>query len=58
MAGAPIVVACSLGHADTRMVEKHYGHLSSSYAADEIRRAAPRFGFVEQGRATPLWSAR
>jgi integrase len=47
MAGAPlIVVARNLGHADTRMVEKHYGHLSASYVADEIRRAAPRFGAV------------
>jgi integrase len=45
MAGAPlIVVARNLGHADTRMVEKHYGHLSASYVADAIRAAAPRFG--------------
>ena len=45
MAGAPLlVVAKNLGHADTRMVEKHYGHLSQSYIADAIRAAAPRFG--------------
>ncbi len=45
MNGAPLmVVARNLGHADTRMVEKHYGHLSSSYVADAIRAAAPRFG--------------
>lgn len=45
MAGAPLlVVAKNLGHADTRMVEKHYGHLSDSYLADQIRKAAPRFG--------------
>jgi integrase len=44
MAGAPlIVVARNLGHTDTRMVEKHYGHLSQSYIADAIRAAAPRF---------------
>ena len=50
MAGAPlIVVARNLGHADTRMVEKHYGHLSASYVADEIRRAAPRFGADPEG---------
>jgi integrase len=48
MAGAPLlVVARNLGHADTRMVEKHYGHLSASYVADEIRRAAPRFGTID-----------
>jgi integrase len=47
MAGAPlIVVARNLGHADTRMVEKHYGHLSASYVADAIRAAAPRFGIA------------
>jgi hypothetical protein len=45
MAGAPLfVVAKNLGHTDTRMVEKHYGHLSQSYIADAIRAAAPRFG--------------
>ena len=44
MNGAPlIVVARNLGHADTRMVEKHYGHLAPSYVADAIRAAAPRF---------------
>jgi integrase len=45
MNGAPLhVVGKNLGHADTRMVEKHYGHLAPSYIADEIRKAAPRFG--------------
>jgi integrase len=46
MNGAPLlVVARNLGHADTRMVEKHYGHLTQSYVADAIRAAAPQFGF-------------
>ena len=45
MAGVPlIVVARNLGHSDTRMVEKHYGHLAQSYVTDAIRRGAPRFG--------------
>ena len=45
MAACPLmVVARNLGHADTRMVEKHYGHLSSSYVADAIRAAVPNFG--------------
>ena len=49
MAGAPLlVVAKNLGHSDTRMVEKHYGHLSADFMAAEIRRAAPRFGFERQ----------
>jgi integrase len=48
MAGVPLlVVAKNLGHADTRMVEKHYGHLAPSYMADAIRTGAPRFGMVE-----------
>jgi integrase len=46
MNGAPlIVVARNLGHVDTRMVEKHYGHLAPSFVADAIRAGAPRFGF-------------
>jgi integrase len=48
MAGAPLmVVAKNLGHVDTRMVERHYGHLAPSFVADAIRAAAPRFGTVE-----------
>jgi integrase len=46
MAGMPlIVVAKNLGHSDTRMAERHYGHLAPSYVADEVRARAPRFGF-------------
>jgi integrase len=32
-----LVVAKNLGHTDTRMVEKHYGHLAPSYITDAIR---------------------
>ena len=57
MSGAPlIVVARNLGHADTKMVELHYGHLTASYLAGEIRRAAPRFGFEAEGNVTPITS--
>jgi integrase len=46
MNGVPLlVVAKNLGHADTRMVERHYGHLAPSYIADVIRAGAPKFGF-------------
>ena len=46
MNGVPLfVIAKALGHSDTRMVEKHYGHLSQSYVAEAIRKGAPRFGF-------------
>jgi integrase len=45
MAGAPLmVVAKNLGHCDTRMVDRCYGHLAPSFVADAIRAAAPRFG--------------
>jgi integrase len=55
MGGAPLlVVAQNLGHADTRMVEKHYGHLAPSYKADAIRAAAPRYGFAVDKTVTPL----
>ena len=46
MAGVPLmVVAQNLGHVDTKMVEKHYGHMSKSYVKDAIGAGAPRFGF-------------
>ena len=55
MAGVPLlVVARNLGHADTRMVEKHYGHLAPSYVADAIRAGAPRFGFKPDKRIVEL----
>jgi integrase len=52
MSGVPLlVVAKNLGHSDTRMVEKHYGHLAPSYVADAIRAGAPRF---ERGRSSNI----
>jgi hypothetical protein len=58
MNGAPLlVVGKNLGHSDTRMVEKHYGHLAPSYIADAIRAAAPRFGAPE-GNLAPLIAGR
>ncbi len=55
MAGCPLmVVARNLGHADTRMVEKHYGHLAPSFVADAIRAAAPRFGTAETNSVVPI----
>jgi integrase len=55
MAGVPlIVVAKNLGHSDTRMVEKHYGHMAPSYVAEAIRKNAPRFGFKADGKVTAI----
>jgi integrase len=54
MNGVPLmVVARNLGHSDTRMVEKHYGHLAPSYIADAIRAGAPTFG-IEPGNVVPI----
>ena len=40
--GVPLAyVAAQLGHTDTTMVEKYYGHLSPSALADSIRKLAP-----------------
>jgi integrase len=48
MAGLPLMlVARNLGHVDTTMVERHYGHLAPSYITEEIRKHAPRFGSIK-----------
>jgi integrase len=48
MRGVPLaVIAAQLGHADTRMVEKHYGHLAPSYVADTVRAAFGPLGILE-----------
>ncbi|HEY4367103.1 MAG TPA: site-specific integrase [Steroidobacteraceae bacterium] len=47
--GTPLMfVAITLGHKDTRMVEKHYAHLAPSHVADIIRAKLPSFGIVVQ----------
>jgi integrase len=59
MAGVPLkVVADQLGHADTRMVEKHYGHLAPSYVADTVRAAFGLLGIVERSNIEPMLRAR
>src|SRR5262249_31067379 len=37
-------VAENLGHADTRLCERHYRHFAASRQRDSIRAGAPRFG--------------
>jgi len=59
MNGVPLlVVAKNLGHADSRMVEKHYGHLAPSYVADAIRAGAPRFESIEPDAVIPIAAGR
>jgi integrase len=55
MNGMPLmVVAKNLGHADTRMVERHYGHLAPSFISDAVRAHAPRFGAAAAGNVRKL----
>jgi len=52
-----MVVARNLGHSDTRMVEKHYGHLATSYVREAIRAAKP-LGIGETGNIVPIATTR
>jgi integrase len=59
MRGAPMgVIAAQLGHADTRMTEKHYAHLAPNYVADTVRSALPTLGVVDQSTAVSITSDR
>ncbi len=54
-AGAPLsVVGNNLGHKDTRMVEKHYGHLADDYVAQVIRSTAPTLGIAKPSNVKAL----
>lgn len=49
------VIAHNLGHADTRMVEKHYGHLAPTWLAEATRASAPVWGLgVAAGNVEPM----
>jgi integrase len=53
--GMPLLfIAAALGHSDTRMVEKHYGHLAPSHVADMIREKLPSFGRHRRGKVRSL----
>lgn len=49
-----MIVARNLGHSDTRMVEKHYGHLAQDYVVKAIREGAPKFGFKPDAKIAAL----
>jgi site-specific recombinase XerD len=54
-AGAPLpVIAANLGHADTRMTERHYAHLVPSHIAQVIRATMPKLGLIEPNVVVPL----
>src|ERR1700704_642087 len=55
MRGVPLaVIAAQLGHADSRMVEKHYGHLAPSYIAETVRAAFGIMGIANDDNVVPL----
>lgn len=52
--GIPLAyVAAQLGHTDTRMVERFYGHLSPNAQAEAIRNLAPKLG-IGNPKVQPL----
>ena len=54
-AGCPLAyVAAQLGHTDTRMVEKHYGHLAPTALADSIRALMPKQGLMGVAKVESL----
>ena len=55
MRGVPMgIIAEQLGHADTRMTEKHYAHLASSYVADTIRAHFPNLGIARENNVRTM----
>jgi integrase len=59
MKGVPLaVIAAQLGHSDSRMVEKHYGHLSGGYVADTVRAAFGSLGIVEPSNVVSIATVR
>jgi integrase len=58
MSGLPMLIAAkNLGHRDTTMVERHYGHLAPSFVTDSIRQHAPSFGFAPE-KVVPVRTRR
>jgi len=53
------IIAAALGHASTRMVQEHYGHLEQSHIDDQIARHAPRLQVrIPKPAATPIAGRR
>lgn len=50
-----IVIAQQLGHSDTRIVEKHYAHLSNDYTTNTIRKNFPALGINQKTNVTSLF---
>jgi integrase len=58
MKGFPFAaIAAQLGHADTKMIEKHYGHLAPGFVADALERAMGNTGLIESTNIVGLHEA-
>lgn len=54
-AGVPLAfVAAQLGHVDTSMVEKHYGHLCPNAKAEAIRKLSPILRIAKPPKVAPM----
>jgi integrase len=53
--GVPMrVIAHQLGHADTRITEKHYAHLAPNYVTETVRAALATLGVVDEATVIAL----
>ena len=52
------VIAAQLGHADTRITEKHYAHLGPSYVADTVRNAFEEIGLLKDDNVVTMKNLR
>jgi integrase len=55
---SPMVVAKNMGHTDTKMIEKHYGHLIDSHRKEEIQKGVAIYGFAADDTVVALGSRR
>jgi integrase len=51
---SPMVVAKNLGHTDTRMIERNYGHLTDTHRKDEIQKGVATYEFVADDTVVAL----
>ncbi|AWM85546.1 hypothetical protein C4E04_01485 [Microvirga sp. 17 mud 1-3] len=57
-AGGPLLAGAeALGHADTRIVSKHYAHLAPLYVAETVRRTAPDLALPNDSKVVS-WVAK
>jgi integrase len=54
LADVPLkIISLAMGHADTRITERHYAHLQPDHVARTVRAKLPRFG-IDQGNIVKI----